>query len=411
MWHPWHTPTAPLWLISGALALLAYYLFAWWRVGRGPPPGDIRPRGEPPAGLGPAAAGWLHDEARLRGVDTRRAFVAALVSLGVKGCVRIERRDGVIRIHRLNARCAGLTPAERTVLDRLPNATFGLSEIDVSFLRAMQQELGSVLEREVAGKYIEYNRRWFRFGLGMTAVVAGGLALLAFSGDPLAPFILTGGMLMLIFLLPILALIFLLLRFLRAEGWKERLSVLPVLVFVGGLLAYGLPALVLWPMMKHFPSGEDMRKWYMAGLAAWSALFVLPMLFRYLLPRPTWAGRKALDDIEGLRLFLRQAERDLADGELADKALADGGGDGRMSVSRFKKLLPYAISLEQERPWTRAFRAWLANAATSARWSPLWYERAPDDGPVRTRGEDLVPEIGAELDAALPGRAADWTGG
>jgi uncharacterized membrane protein len=47
-----------------------------------------------------------------------------------------------------------------------------------------------------------------------------------------------------------------------------------------------------------------------------------------------------------------------------------------MSPQHFETLLPYAVALNLEKPWSKAFEAWLATAAgaaAAASYNPHWY--------------------------------------
>ena len=82
----------------GLAAVLAFYGFAWMRVGRDPPRGTIIPLFGPPEGMSAAAVRFVER----MGFDDR-CFTAAIIDLGVNGHIKltgtgkqtvIERRDG-----------------------------------------------------------------------------------------------------------------------------------------------------------------------------------------------------------------------------------------------------------------------------------------------------------------------------
>ena len=89
------------------------------------------------------------------------------------------------------------------------------------------------------------------------------------------------------------------------------------------------------------------------------ALLVLAVLglaahvaFGFLLKAPTLEGRKLLDEIEGLRLYLGVAERD----ELRSlKGPAAARAEPALDAGRYQALLPYAMALEVEQAWTGKF--------------------------------------------------------
>src|SRR5690606_23679485 len=61
-------------------------------------------------------------------------------------------------------------------------------------------------------------------------------------------------------------------------------------------------------------------------------------LFHYLLRAPTAAGRKVMDDLEGLELYIRTAET----------ARLNAQGVPDLDTTQFERILPYAVALEAE---------------------------------------------------------------
>jgi len=131
------------------------------------------------------------------------------------------------------------------------------------------------------------------------------------------------------------------------------------------------------------------------GIAAIVAMAVVMgvglLVFGYLIKAPTVEGRKLLDEIEGLELYLTVAEReDLArvSGPEADAHSAADGGPGwsgaatsgevvappSVDADRFEMLLPYAVALGVEEAWTEKFTLAVGEAAaTAATQSIGWY--------------------------------------
>ena len=70
--------------LAGLPLVLAYYLFAWRRVGRDPPRGTIIPLFAPPAGMSAAAVRYVD----YLSFDDR-CFTAAIIDLGVNGHLKI----------------------------------------------------------------------------------------------------------------------------------------------------------------------------------------------------------------------------------------------------------------------------------------------------------------------------------
>jgi uncharacterized membrane protein len=87
------------------------------------------------------------------------------------------------------------------------------------------------------------------------------------------------------------------------------------------------------------------------------------VMFFFLMGAPTPIGAKLMDGIEGLRLYLTVAEKDRM----------NMAGAPEMSPQHFEKLLPYAVALGVEKPWSQAFDTWLAAAGLGAAYTAAWY--------------------------------------
>ena len=74
-------------------------------------------------------------------------------------------------------------------------------------------------------------------------------------------------------------------------------------------------------------------------------------LFFYLLRAPTALGRPIMDQLAGLRLYLETAESDRLNLNAPE-----------ITAERFEALLPYAVALDVEKPWSDAFAAALRRA-------------------------------------------------
>ncbi len=106
---------AALVLLLGLLAPLAWYYRSWLRVGRDPSKGIVIPRFEPPGGLSAAGCRYVLS----MGLRSE-AFTAAVVSLGVKGYLRIDEQEGEFILYRQPApRVETATRGEAAVLVEL----------------------------------------------------------------------------------------------------------------------------------------------------------------------------------------------------------------------------------------------------------------------------------------------------
>lgn len=105
-----------------------------------------------------------------------------------------------------------------------------------------------------------------------------------------------------------------------------------------------------------------------ALVAVGLGMLITLLVFGSVVKAPTPAGRRLLDEIEGLRLYLSVAERD----DLA--RLRGPEAPPQLDAERFEQLLPYAVALEVEDAWTKKFTAAVGTAAAVAATSQMaWY--------------------------------------
>jgi uncharacterized membrane protein YgcG len=115
---------------------------------------------------------------------------------------------------------------------------------------------------------------------------------------------------------------------------------------------------------------------------------VMHIVSACLMKAPTSEGRKLLDEIEGLRMYLGVAERD------ALKAVAGPGNSPMLDAKRYEALLPFAMVLEVEEAWTRKFTAAVGMAAAQQA-SPGWFHGSSLSGSTN------LASIGSSLGSAL----------
>jgi len=160
----------------GMLALLGFLHGAWRAVGRDPELGNIVPSKSAPDGLSPAATRFVDH----MGFD-QTAFVAALVSLRVKGALELEVDDegDSLQLSRRREASAMLSPGERAVMDSLlkDNDEIELGPGDERAARATEA-LEKKLGEEHRGRHFVTNARQRTLGIVLGVLVAA-LALAA----------------------------------------------------------------------------------------------------------------------------------------------------------------------------------------------------------------------------------------
>jgi uncharacterized membrane protein YgcG len=168
-------------LLAGLLAPLAWYLWAWHRVGRDPETGVIIPRYEPPAGLSPAACSYVRDMS-----FKRDAFTAAIISLAVKGHLVIEEGDETFSLVRSTGNFpTPMSAGERSVLDALLPLEGDRIEMDNENHRDFQQArraLRRALKKEYLGRLFHLNGVYLLPPVLMS--IAAAVMALFFDGGP-----------------------------------------------------------------------------------------------------------------------------------------------------------------------------------------------------------------------------------
>jgi len=142
-------------LILGWLAALAWYLYAWHRVGRDPERGVIIPRFEAPAGLSPAACSYVSSMA-----FNRTAFVAAIISLAIKKQLIINE-DEEFSLRRVKRKDQlQPTAGEQALLNELlplSSSTIELDNKNHSTFSNARNALRKALKKEHLGRLFHLN--------------------------------------------------------------------------------------------------------------------------------------------------------------------------------------------------------------------------------------------------------------
>jgi hypothetical protein len=138
-----------------------------------------------------------------------------------------------------------------------------------------------------------------------------------------------------------------------------------------------------------------------------AAMVLELVLFKFLLPAYSVAGRKVQDQIEGLRYYLGVAEQD----ELKRLKAPE------QTPEEFARFLPYALALGVEKTWADRFAAVLGAAAVSA--AVAHYYVAGHGGGLFGGGDDVgsfassLDGLGSTVSAAAtpPGSSSGSSGG
>jgi len=143
-------------------------------------------------------------------------------------------------------------------------------------------------------------------------------------------------------------------------------------------------------------------------IALGALAFVAHIAAAFALRAPTPLGRKLIDQVEGLRMYLDVAERD----ELKSLRAPDSGAPPALDAERYEALLPYAMALEVEEAWTKKFIAAVGTAAAMES-QPSWYVGSGRPMGLASVGNQLGSSLESQISSAStpPGSSSGSGGG
>ncbi|ODS58864.1 MAG: hypothetical protein ABS40_00635 [Agrobacterium sp. SCN 61-19] len=344
---------------GGLAVIFLYYLRSWAAVGRDPPKGVVVPRWDPPEGISPALVNYI-DNRGFSGAGWT-ALSAAALNLAVSGYVELDDLDSSITIRRTKKAVTGkLQSGEAALIAEIPTAGDALiiDKANGKKVQSVGNRFRQAIEKEHRNKYYKGNAGYTSLGIGLSIAVVAALFIF---GD------LDEDVYALIFVPTFFSVFFgtftigLVNSFRRGRSLFSKIIAILALALIGfvALSTMGLMLISMWIDLEathQFPV-----------LIAFGGILLVNLLFFFLMGAPTPLGRKLMDGIEGLRIYLTLAEKDRM----------NMAGAPTMSPSHFEKLLPYAVALGVEKPWSRTFETWLATAAAGAAaataYNPAWY--------------------------------------
>lgn len=363
--------------VVGLLLTGLYLLGAWWFRGRDPVGSPIHAQFELPEDLSPASARYL-DRMRF----DNKVFTAAILSLATRGHVSmVEGDNGEISLERQGEVDAAALPAdERLLVEKLfrGKTRVELKKGSHKQVRPASKALKAWLSGHWKGSHFRRNGWWLAPGILLGIITLFTASVAGMTSDRA---ISAGIMPMLIFMPALLVA----LRN-RSPGSRSKWLILVLMV----------PNLLVLVVM-----GAFVGVWF-----SLLAIVMIYMLFRFaeLMPVPTVAGRKVMDRIDGLKLYLVHAEEErLQQLHPPEK-----------TPETFEKYLPWAVALDLENQWAEQFSEVLERAGAEETYSPRWYHGRNwnPSRPVAFAGA-----VGAALTSSIaaasvrPGSGSGFSGG
>ncbi|KXG84553.1 DUF2207 domain-containing protein [Agrobacterium bohemicum] len=383
-------------LISGIglLVVIAYYYNAWAAVGRDPAEGLIVPRWDPPEGVSPALVNYI-DNRGFSGAGWT-AISATALDLAVKGYVVLEDLETSIVIRRTDKKIEDSLPVgQRTLLSSIgaPGDSLTINKANGVKVQKAGDDFRAAIEKEHRGKYYRSNFAYIVGGLMLSiTIILAALITGNFDENEI------GGVITLVMTAVFFAIGATIFGKMRKSG-KSLLSrigsifFMAVAGFIGFTMIAGLLASVF---LDHTHDSGSL------AVAAIGLIVLINVLFLFLMGAPTPLGRKLMDGIEGLRLYLTVAEKDRMNMQDAPA----------MSPQHFEKLLPYAVALGVEKPWSETFETWLASAQ-AGEYSPGWYSGNYSNFGTRIGGfsSTMASTIASTIPAPVSSSSSSFSGG
>ncbi len=388
--HDWLADNGPP--IVGGLGLIgivAFYIFAYQRVGRDPPAGTVVPLLSPPDDLSPAAVRYV---TRMGSDD--RTFAAALIDMGVKGHVKLVEEEGgwfsgdKTRIDRLQSDTP-LTSDENAALPKLfaGGDSIAMEQKNHEDFSSAKKALDADLKAKYEGKLFNKNWGW---------AIAGVLIFIAALWLVAAAIVAAAGLDVRLVLISLGAATTAALLL----AWVQTAS------STGKCLATGMAA--IFGILALFTGFPILTQALATGwlLPFVPALIAIPLVISafFWIDAPTLDGRKVLDRIAGFKQYLSITERERLD---------------RMNPPEdtpeiFERFLPYAIALGVENRWADRFAGVLAAAAAQGQQGFMWYSGSHSpwfdpDGFAKNVGSSLSSAISSASTA--PGSSSGSGGG
>lgn len=330
--------------VIGLLLVLLYNYFAWNAVGRDPKRGTIIPLFHEPKGTTPALVHYVDKMGWAKGGWT--AFTATLFDLGVKGLISIDNSGKTLLLTSTGKPATDLDAAERKIFEFVSSrGNVTISTAVGPKLNETRQAAQQLIERENKGKWFTHNVGYTALGVLLSILVLGAMVVLGLiDGATMA--IAAGIGIALSVVVGVLR------NFFSSPLLAKLIVGVWVVLFAGNIFGAG----------AGFLSGLQLDTPLIGAIS----IIAVEVFFAWLMPARSVAGRALQDQIDGFRMYL----------DTAEKNRLNITNEPPMTVERFERILPYAIALGVEKPWSQHFEAELARGAVAdagPSYQPLWY--------------------------------------
>ncbi len=373
--------------IGGLVLAGIFYFRSWLKVGVDPKGSTIVPRWDMPNDVSPALVHYIDNQGYRS--DSWRAISASVLNLAVKGLIKLDDLKTDLVIQSTGISAGGKLPAGEAQVMRQVEASGGSLRINKgngTSIAAMQTAFSTAMESEHRSNYYKANVGYVIAGVTFSIIVF--VATLMFGDIDEA-----GIFALIVLVIAGVITTILVTRWAKARSaslWGKIKLIIGtaiasfVLIAIGGIVLATITETTTSPLL-------------FGGLAA---LVMLNLSFFFLMGAPTPIGRGRMDEIEGLKRYLTVAEEDRM----------NMAGAPEMSPKHYEKLLPFAVALNLEKPWSNAFQNWLTTAiaagavAATGYYGPGWYSGSGGFSPDRIGDSigDLAGSMESSMTNSLP---------
>ncbi|MDR9779469.1 DUF2207 domain-containing protein [Rhizobium redzepovicii] len=372
---------------GGLILVFAYYTRSWLKVGRDPARGVVVPRWDAPEGISPALVNYIDNKGFSGGGWT--ALASTALNLAVRGYVNLEDLKNSIVIQGTGKALGKekFQAGETELLKAVGGAgrTLTIDKANGERVKSVGQAFRSAIEKEHRGKYYNSNLAYTAGGIALSA--ASLVALFVFGSlqpDTIA-----------LMLVPTAIAVFVAVfvaGFMRSMHRGNSLFgkiVAIIATAVGVFVGISILAVVVLALASSLVQLHETPMLFAVG-----GIVLLNILYFFIMGAPTPLGARMMDGIDGLRQYLTLAEKDRM----------NTAGAPEMSPQHFETLLPYAVALGVERPWSRTFETWLAAAAAgaAAAYAPAWYSGNFNSGSFSDRVGGFSSSMASTIASTIP---------
>ncbi|MGV2098368.1 DUF2207 domain-containing protein [Rhizobium sp. 21-4511-3d] len=370
---------------GGLLLVFLYYTRSWLKVGRDPARGVVVPRWDAPDNISPALVNYI-DNKGFSGQGWT-ALSATALNLAVRGFVVLEDLKQSIVIRRTDKPNVGqkFEAGEASLLNAVGSrGSLTIDKANGERVKSVGQNFRSAIEREHRGKYYNANTGYVIGGVVLSVAVL----IILFVFGSLQPDTIA------LMIVPIAVVAFLSLfvagfakSFRRGHSLGAKIMSV-VAIGIAGFIGFSIVSSLALALFSSLMEFHETPMLFAVG-----GIVFLNMLYVFIMGAPTMLGAKMMDGIDGLRQYLTLAEKDRM----------NMAGAPEMSPQHFEKLLPYAVALGVEKPWSQTFETWLAAAAAGAvAYSPAWYSGNFNSGSFSDRIGGFSSSMASTIASTIP---------